>query len=308
MTSILARPQPITEELFEAFLRCRYKSKLRIAGAERQSLELAEHRKKLQDAYREGARQRLLGSTCDTADTVGSGFGCGHIGHRRTLLSELALATDGLSATMDVLQRTEPASGPGSVSCIPIQYCRHHRVGRVAKLMLAFRSIVFGKAKGDLPTHGMIVHGPRFAEQKIELAALQGKTERLLEELRAQVEGAIDTPLILNQHCPICEFRTICKAEATATDNLSLLGGMTEQQIKSQNQKGIFTVNQLSYSSATACPLSGRSAMPTPITTPSRRCPCARTRSTSMEPRCCRSPTLRSITTSRGFPTTASST
>jgi predicted RecB family nuclease len=247
MTRILARPQPITDELFEAFLRCRYKSKLRIAGADRQSSELAAHRKKLQDAYRDDARQRLLGSVCDTADAVRSGVGCGHIGHRRTLLSELALATDGLSATVDVLQRTEPASGPGSFSYMPVHYCRQHRVGRVAKLILAFRSIVFGRAKGDLPTHGIIVHGPGFAEQKIQLGALQGKTERLLEGLRAQVEGAIDTPLILNQHCPICEFRTICKAEATATDNLSLLGGMTEQQIKAQNQKGIFTVNQLSY-------------------------------------------------------------
>jgi predicted RecB family nuclease len=247
MTSILVRPLSITDDLFEAFLRCRYKSKLRIAGAETQSSAVAEHRKDLQDAYRNNARRLLLGSACDTADTVASGVGYGLSGHGRTLLSELALATDGLSATMDVLQRTEPASGPGLFSYLPIQYCRHRHVGRVAKLMLAYRSIVFGKANGYLPTHGMIVHGPGFAEQKIQLAALQRKTVLLLEELRAQVEGSLDVPLILNQHCPVCEFQTICKAEATATDNLSLLGGMTEQQIKAQNQKGIFTVNQLSY-------------------------------------------------------------
>src|SRR5207248_6133133 len=59
----------------------------------------------------------------------------------------------------------------------------------------------------------------------------------------------LDTPpkLMLNGHCPACEFQHRCHAEAVRQDHLSLLRGMGENEIRSQNRRGIFTVTQLSY-------------------------------------------------------------
>ena len=53
--------------------------------------------------------------------------------------------------------------------------------------------------------------------------------------------------LILNAHCQICEFRRRCHEQAVQEDNLSLLRGMGEKEIKRYARKGIFTVMQLSY-------------------------------------------------------------
>jgi predicted RecB family nuclease len=53
--------------------------------------------------------------------------------------------------------------------------------------------------------------------------------------------------LVLNDHCQACEFRDSCYAQALKEDNLSLLRGMNKLQITRLNNKGIFTVNQLSY-------------------------------------------------------------
>ena len=60
---------------------------------------------------------------------------------------------------------------------------------------------------------------------------------------------ALTTPpsLILNDHCQICEFRQRCHDQAVQEDNLSLLRGMGEKEIKRNARKGIFTVTQLSY-------------------------------------------------------------
>jgi predicted RecB family nuclease len=246
MTSILVNPPAISDELFEAFLRCRYKSKLRIAGAEGQPSEFEEHRRKLQATYQQNAQQQLT-STHGEIQTAGPPVDCAALGQGHELLLGLTVAADGLSARIDALQRIELASQPGSFTYVPIQYCREEKVGRVTKLMLAFRNIVLCKAQGILSPYGVIIHGPHFTEEKIRLAGLQEKAEGLLKELRDQLEEAVDTPLVLNQHCAICEFRTFCRTEAGKTDNLSLLGGMTDREIKAQNQKGIFTVNQLSY-------------------------------------------------------------
>jgi uncharacterized protein YprB with RNaseH-like and TPR domain len=48
-------------------------------------------------------------------------------------------------------------------------------------------------------------------------------------------------------HCHICEFRDLCQTKAREEDNLSLLTGLSEREIKEQHKKGIFTVTQYSY-------------------------------------------------------------
>jgi predicted RecB family nuclease len=48
--------------------------------------------------------------------------------------------------------------------------------------------------------------------------------------------------VILNKHCPYCEFQNSCKETAIQEDSLSLLGGMNKKQILKFEKKGIFTV------------------------------------------------------------------
>ena len=50
--------------------------------------------------------------------------------------------------------------------------------------------------------------------------------------------------MILNDHCPECEFQDRCRAEAVARDDLSLLRGMTQKEILAQRKLGITSVTQ----------------------------------------------------------------
>jgi hypothetical protein len=53
--------------------------------------------------------------------------------------------------------------------------------------------------------------------------------------------------LTLNKHCPECEFQDHCRKRAVEKDDLSLLVNMPIKERARLNGKGIFTVNQLSY-------------------------------------------------------------
>lgn len=53
--------------------------------------------------------------------------------------------------------------------------------------------------------------------------------------------------LILNKNCPSCQFQHLCREQAAKEDNLSLLDRMTPKAIQKYNERGIFTVHQLSY-------------------------------------------------------------
>ena len=65
-------------------------------------------------------------------------------------------------------------------------------------------------------------------------------------EIQEMRQSEIAPKLTLNDHCPLCEFRARCCAKAAADDDLSLLRGMSEREIRRHNSKGIFTVTQLS--------------------------------------------------------------
>ena len=60
-------------------------------------------------------------------------------------------------------------------------------------------------------------------------------------------ESLTPPPVVLNKHCPLCQFRKICRVEVKQNDDLSLLHGITLKKIRQYEKKGIFTVKQLSY-------------------------------------------------------------
>ena len=72
-----------------------------------------------------------------------------------------------------------------------------------------------------------------------------GQARRVLQEILALQPG---TPprLMLNSHCPLCEFRQRCQAEARAKDDLSLSRRLSATEITNYNKRGICTVTQLS--------------------------------------------------------------
>jgi predicted RecB family nuclease len=65
--------------------------------------------------------------------------------------------------------------------------------------------------------------------------------------LRQMRDEDTEPPLILNDHCPACEFRDRCHAQALRDDNLSLLRGIGAKEIRKLARKGILTVTQLSH-------------------------------------------------------------
>jgi uncharacterized protein YprB with RNaseH-like and TPR domain len=53
--------------------------------------------------------------------------------------------------------------------------------------------------------------------------------------------------LVLNNHCGVCEFQHRCYLQAVREDNLSLLRGVSEKDIRSLGRKGVLTLTQLAY-------------------------------------------------------------
>jgi predicted RecB family nuclease len=54
-------------------------------------------------------------------------------------------------------------------------------------------------------------------------------------------------PVILNKHCPYCQFQVSCREKAEQNDDLSLLTSITAKSWQKYHRRGILTIKQLSY-------------------------------------------------------------
>jgi predicted RecB family nuclease len=129
----------------------------------------------------------------------------------------------------------------------PVRFIRHEKLSTIDKMMLAFDAIAIACVTGRMPLSGKLIHGSQFATVTVPLAKLLESTQLCLTKVLSQQANGTPPPLILNKHCPVCEFRSRCREVALEKDDLSLLANMTAKERKTQNDKGIFTVAQLSY-------------------------------------------------------------
>ncbi len=163
-------------------------------------------------------------------------------------LFEVNLVNDSLLASCDLLKKVEGKSNFGKYSYEAIIVGGTYTVTNEQKLELLFASYVLKQIQNKLPATGSIismdgkVHNP-------EIVKSNKKLKSLLEPLTGWIKQppSEETPVILNKHCPYCQFQASCRDKANKSNNLSLLDRMTAKSIQKYHKKGIFTITQLSY-------------------------------------------------------------
>lgn len=98
----------------------------------------------------------------------------------------------------------------------------------------------------------------------IRLELVYKEVEQILRKLRSWISFPEQEvpPIILNKHCPYCQFQKDCETKAKKQDHLSLLKGMSEKEILAQNKKGIYTVTQFSYTYRPRKRIKGKEGQP----------------------------------------------
>jgi predicted RecB family nuclease len=234
----------ITREVLESYLKCRYKGHLKLAGERGNpsdyELLLAEARERVRKAATEKLLARhgegeVLRHCTATAEVLRRGA---------RLLLDATVESEGLSVRFDALQRAAVKSNLGEFHYLPVLFHEGERATQGQRLLLQLCGLVLGAAQGKEPERGVLIHGLRCEVRGLKLGAGVEKARRALEELRELPKKP--PALLLNDHCQVCEFRRRCHAEAMAKDDLSLLRGISEKEVRKYSRRGIFTVTQLS--------------------------------------------------------------
>ena len=151
-------------------------------------------------------------------------------------------------ASCDVLTKVDKELTSRKANYAPAIFIGTRSISREHRLELAFIGYILSKLQGSCPAQGTIINAGGVVH-KVKLTSLQKSVQKIISSLQDWLitPPGKSPPIILNKHCPYCQYQEPCRLKAEQEDNLSLLSGMAAKAIRHYEKKGIFTVKQLSY-------------------------------------------------------------
>jgi predicted RecB family nuclease len=168
------------------------------------------------------------------------------LGRGMPLILDGVIENDVFSLRFDGLKRVNEPSDPADPHYIPILVYEGEKVKSEHRLTLEVFAAALGRVQGVAPTFGLIIHGEQCRTTKVHFQARLVSATRTLEELTRLGDSGTPPPLVLNDHCQVCEFRQRCLEQARSKDDISLIRGLGERAVQKFKKKGITTVTQLS--------------------------------------------------------------
>ncbi len=237
----------ITRDVLESYLNCRLKGYFKLTGQRGTNSDYENLRIEMREKLREAAIAKMLTSHPREMISKNVPLTISALKQRAPLLIDVVLNDDLFSLTLDGLQKVDGPSKLGDFHYIPMLFNDGETVRKEQRSMLGLCGLLLSRIQGLMPSHGIIWYGEPGKTTKVRLNADMRTTERLLRDVKEMCGLESPPPLILNEHCKVCEFRQRCHDQAVQEDNISLIRSLGVKEIKSYARKGILTVTQLAH-------------------------------------------------------------
>lgn len=234
----------ITSEIIVAYTQCPRKAYLLLFNPDKGEPHeyvriLEQQRYENQERYLDLLKQKHADVQPYTMENLRSGG---------EVLINARFKADGFEAACGVLTKVEERSTFGKYNYEPTIFVGTHSISKEQKLEPFFVGHVLERLQHKPPVAGRII-GMDSKSYIVKLENIPKVILPLLEPLREWMTATSPElpPVILNKHCPTCQFQRLCQTQAEQEDNLSLLDGVTARVLRQYERKGIFTVKQLSF-------------------------------------------------------------
>jgi predicted RecB family nuclease len=234
----------ITTEVLAEYLQCRYKAYLILTGVACEPSPYEHWLSRDEDKYAAAGRSALVRDHSCLNDI--RSLATKHLKQGPSYVVQADVQQEDFAFSFDALQRVQGASQLGVFHYVPVLFSSRS-TGERQKLRLSCAGLILEQLQRVYPPTGILVSGRAYKFRTVNLTTRRHKAQSALNDLAAYLRGETKPPLVLNDHCRICRYQNRCKVEAQQLDDLSLLNRMTEREIQRYHRKGIFTVNQLSY-------------------------------------------------------------
>jgi predicted RecB family nuclease len=237
----------ITRDVLESYLFCKYKSYLKLLGQQGDTSDY----ERLQTARRREVRLSVVDKirVQHQENQIVSNIvlSTSAIEQEPLFILDASIEEEYISLSLDGLKKVPGVSRLGQFLYIPMLFYEREQVRKEQRLLLELLALFLPQYQTVAPSLGIIWHGKECKTTTVRLNPDPRKARQIVVDLKKMCGAEASPKLILNDHCQICEFRQRCHNQAVQEDNLSLLRGISEKEIKGYNRKGILTVTQLAH-------------------------------------------------------------
>jgi predicted RecB family nuclease len=230
----------ITSDTIDSSLHCSYKAYLKINEVKGKKTEYELLQNELKEKYLSSYRQKLNGTAKICYDPkkelVNADFRKGH-----DYIFNGIIKSEKIYLKIDILEKVLLKGDESKFSYVPILLSANEKISKTEKELICFLAYFLAVEQAIAVKFCKIIYGKNHQSLKINIGR-NTEVEQAIEKYSNN-----EPRLILNKHCPICEFNNYCRTKAKKDDNLSLLDRATTKIIDKYNKKGIFTIQQLSY-------------------------------------------------------------
>src|SRR5262245_7386524 len=237
----------ITDEIFQAFLKCETKSHLKLSDAVGDQRAFPDWERNLVEDYKRQCHRQLRAAFREAECLVGGAFPQDLDNSGCRLVMDCTVRAQAMQSHLHAVERVASPGTTNQSPYMPIRCVPREKITTQDKLLLAFDALILWSVSGEVPRCGKIIHGSKQATTKVNVAGWMDMAKTVVSKIAAQQANPTPPPLILNQHCAACEFKARCRQIALGKDELSLLANMTAKERQQQHARGIFSVTQLSY-------------------------------------------------------------
>ena len=130
---------------------------------------------------------------------------------------------------------------------IPILISPFEKAQKTDKLFLSLQAYYIKQHFNLKIEKAEIIFGAQQKKTKILLNKFTKEIKKLVETVEQIANLEVAPVFYKNVHCQLCGFYQICDEKLKERDDLSLLGNLKPKEIEQKNNRGIFSVKQLSY-------------------------------------------------------------
>ena len=149
----------ITEDVFEAFLKCETKSHLKFSATAGDQNEFRNWQRQHIENFWQQCRARLCSKFGEDECLSGASLSKALGNTKICLVLDCLVQAQGMQSRIHALERWAPPAKTKHSSYIPIRFVPHEKITSVDRFLLCFDAFVLSSASGQMPLFGKIIHG-----------------------------------------------------------------------------------------------------------------------------------------------------
>lgn len=227
----------INDEILQAFIHCPYKA---YRKSKEQTGIISDYQtlyNQLKQTQKVNFRKQLP----ENIKTVSSDTTFDGILPKEGVALDLNFKCENIDNTLDGVEFA------GRKSIIPVFITPFEKVTRADKLFVALQTTFIQNEFHLQAEYCKIIFRENIRQTKFGLSSFAKTIKKSITELNKILSGSNAPAFYKNAHYPVCKFQNSCLEKLVERDDLSLLTSLKSKEIIQKDNRGIFSVKQLSY-------------------------------------------------------------